>query len=48
MAVEAENCMCQWNLGENPSVSVTSKLSALLTRVQGGLEQPLGTVIPHM
>lgn len=36
------------NLGENYSVSVASKLFVLLTRVQGGLQQPLGAVIPHM
>lgn len=50
MAVRAENCMCQFvlspafcrNLGEDLSVSVTSKLPVLLTHVQGELEQPLG------
>lgn len=49
VAVGAENLRvsCR-NLGENYSVSVASKLFVLLTRVQGGLQQPLGAVIPHM
>lgn len=49
VAVGAENlCVSCRNLGENYSVSVASKLFVLLTRVQGGLQQPLGAVIPHM
>lgn len=36
------------NLGENYSVSVASELFVLLTRVQGGLQQPPGALIPRM
>lgn len=51
----AENCRCQFvlspafcrNLGENSSVSATSKLPVLLMCVQGELEQPLGAGVPH-